>query len=315
MRRVSENVGVSVDIILIALLVTLGLLLWTTSTYLDHWSRQSEIVDAAGRRRRPLIGLMTRLDATVRRTPWGTRTEAKLAGAGLLWSVAGLLGRTTALTAVAFGLALPTLGKVASVVVAVAVPLAFSRWLEHRRLKRIEEFIAQLPELARLLANAASAGLSVRRGLEMASREMAEPAATELSTVVGQLEVGSSLDVALRDLSARLPSRELSVLIQTIVIQSRTGGALSTALGAIATTLDDRKELRREIRTVVMGSVFGGYAVLGIAVASVLMLNLLAPGVLDQMASSLIGQLVLLVAALLFGAGFWLMKVFTKVDV
>lgn len=311
----AKTVGLSVDVILILLLITLGLLLWTVSTYLDHWARQSEIIDAAGRRRRPLVGLVTRLDAAVRRTRWGTGTEAKLAGAGLGWSVAGSLGRVTALTALAFAVTFPVLGKVASVVIAVAVPLAFSRWLEHRRLKRIEEFIAQLPELARLLANAASAGLSVRRGLEMASREMAEPAVTELSTVVGQLEVGRTLDLALSDLSTRLPSRELSVLIQTIVIQARTGGALSTALGAIATTLDDRKELRREIRTVVMGSVFGGYAVLGIAVASVLMLNLLAPGVLDQMASSLIGQLVLIVAGILFGAGFWLMRVFTKVDV
>lgn len=306
----------TIDAIILALLVTLALMLWAVSTFIDHAATQRDIVDAAGSQpRRPIRGLATRFDASLRRSRRGSRLQASLAGAGLSWSVLGFVARVMTSTAVAVAIAYPLFGRIASVVIAVAVPLAFSRWLEHRRLKRIEEFIAQLPELARLLANAAAAGLSVRRGLEMASREMAEPAATELATVVGQLAVGRELEQALRNLAARLPSRELTVLMQTIVIQARSGGALVTALSAIATTLDDRKELRREVRTVVMGSIFGGYAVLGIAVASVLLLNVLAPGVLDQMASMLLGQIALVVAGGFFALGFWMMKVFTKVDV
>lgn len=304
------------DVVIIAMLVTIGLLLWTVSTFVDHAEHQREIFAAsAPRRRHPILGLVTRFDALIRRTKSGQRIDAKLAGTGLPWTVAGLAGRVFAVILLAVVISVPTLGNVASVIIALAIPLGFSRWLDHLRLKRIEDFIAQLPEVARLLANAASAGLSVRRGLELAAREMAEPAATEIAVVVGELGVGRDLEHALAGLSLRLPSRELSVLMQTIVIQAKVGGALATALSGVAGALDERKELRREIRTVVMGSVFGGYAVLGIAIASVLLLNLLAPGVLDDMATSLIGQIVLIVAGGLFAAGFWLMKMFTKVDV
>ena len=52
--------------------------------------------------------------------------------------------------------------------------------IERRRGKRSEAFIEQLPEIARMLANGASAGLSIPQALAMASRELAEPGGAEL---------------------------------------------------------------------------------------------------------------------------------------
>ncbi|MFD1506526.1 type II secretion system protein F [Georgenia yuyongxinii] len=306
----------SAEAVLLATLLTLAVGLWAMSVLIDNALRTQQVVEVSGTlTRRPVAGLLVRVDGWIRRTRPGRRLQARLGGAGLSWSPARLV--TTELLAMALAVAvlLPTLGRISTIVIVVAIPVAVSRWLDHRVLRRTDRFIAQLPELARLLANSAAAGLSIRRGLEMASREMSEPASSELVKVVGQLRLGRDLEYAMRDLATRLPSRELSVLVQTIVIQSRAGGALVTALSDIASSLEDRKELRREVGTVMLGSVFGGYAVVAIGVASVLLMNLFVPGILDVMASSPLGQLALAAAGGCFVVGFVLMKMMTKVEI
>jgi tight adherence protein B len=209
----------------------------------------------------------------------------------------------------------PLVGTLGGFVVVGTTWLGTNRWLEGRRQKRLEAFVGQLPDVARVLSNAASAGLALRSAIGMAARELNDPAGTELRTVADQLGLGRSLDQALEELAERLPSRELSVLVQTLVIQSRAGGALVSALLNIATTLEQRKELRREVRTAVAGAVFSSYAVVGIGAGAVLVMNLLSPGALDQLATTLIGRLVLAVALGLFAVGFVLIKRLTRIEV
>ena len=149
----------------------------------------------------------------------------------------------------------------------------------------------------------------------MAAAEVPEPARTELSRVVAQLGLGWALDASLTDLSERMPSRELDVLVRTIIIQSRSGGTLVAALQEIAFALEDRKQLHREVRTAILGSAVSGYIVPVMGVGCVVLLNLMKPGVLDDMASSLIGRLVLLAALVFFGLGALLIKTVSRVEV
>ena len=101
--------------------------------------------------------------------------------------------------------------------------------------------------------------------------------------------------------------------MQTLVIQGKAGGALVTALQNIAATLDERRQLRREIKTAVVGATFSGYAVVLIGGFAVIFMNVLSPGALDTMFGTLIGQLVLGTAAALFLIGFFVINRITKV--
>ena len=123
------------------------------------------------------------------------------------------------------------------------------------------------------------------------------------------------MDAALADLTKRMPSRELDVLVRTIVIQSKSGGTLVAALQEIAFALEDRKQLHREVRTVILGSAVSGYVVPFMGIACVIFLNLMKPGVLDDMASSLVGKVILFAALIFFGFGALLIKLVSKVEV
>jgi tight adherence protein B len=256
-----------------------------------------------------------RTDVALRRTQLGLYLEERLATAGI-----PLLTSTSLV--VLFGAGLAFCVAINSLLSRLLTPLGFvaavmlaNLYLQRRQGERKELFIAQLPQLARVLSNAASAGLALRSAIALASDDLAEPARTELRRVSDAMAVGQSLEDALRDLERRLPARELSVLVSTLVISARAGGSLVEALRNIASTLEARKEVRREIRTVLSQSVYTGYLVVALGMGILLLLNTIQPGLLDLMLSRPIGQLALFVAIGLFAGGLLLIKRVTRIDV
>ena len=193
--------------------------------------------------------------------------------------------------------------------------LGVRAYLRRARERRREAFVGQLPELARVLANASYAGLSLPTAIAIAGDELAEPARTELSRVATRLRFGAPLTRALDDLRERVGSRETSVLISTLVVASRSGGSLVTALRDIAETLDQRKETRREVKTILSQPVVTSYFVIVLGVVMLLMLNAMQPGTVERMTREPIGQVALLVSAGIFGGGFWAIRRITRMDI
>jgi tight adherence protein B len=259
--------------------------------------------------------LRSGLDARLRRTRPGHHLRRRLEGARLGILVVDYVAIVTLAALAVAVLSYPLLGRIGGLLAAGCVVFLADRWLQRSVQRRVEAFVAQLPEVARVLSNAASAGLALRTAVAMAGEELDEPAGGEMRAVSHAMAVGQSLDQALAAMQERLPSRELAVLVQTLVIQHRAGGALVTALSNMATTLEQRKELRREVKTVVAGAVFGGYVVTALGVGAVLFMNMISPGALDAMAGSAIGRLVLVAAGLLFTVGYVLIQRLTSIEV
>jgi tight adherence protein B len=107
----------------------------------------------------------------------------------------------------------------------------------------------------------------------------------------------------------------VAVLMTTIVIQQRAGGDTVRALGELAATLDARKDLRREITTLLSGVVFTSYVVAGIGAATILLINGISPGVTKEMTSSVYGLAGLFVAGVLWTIAFVLIRRTTRVNV
>ncbi len=296
--------------------VTLLLAVATVATLQSGRDRTRLLLDSVNAGPTGLLTRFEQADLGFRRTKVGHQVAMLLSGAGLpTWPA---LGFAAAVSGGAVLVAVATLGFAgrAAAVVAFFVVFALARqWLLRRQGRRTEQFIAQLPELARLLSNGASAGLGTRRALEMTAREVTEPARSELEQVASELAVGQSLHAALQNLSERLPSRELAVLVHTLVIQHRAGGALVTALSRIATTLEERKQLRREARTASIGSSFSGSAVMIIAGFAVVIVNVMSPGAIDALLGDSIGRIAVVTSTFLFVVGFILMRRVTRVDV
>jgi tight adherence protein B len=253
-----------------------------------------------------------RIGDALRRTEAGHELEDRLAAAGLGISAVDAIAATAGIGigAALFGaLFLPTVLAVALGVAAVAACEGYRRW---RLAKRTEAFVAQLPELARSLSNAAAAGLALSSGVEMTANDIDDPARTVLRQVQDELRVGQSVEGAFGNLERRMPSREVAVLVSTLVIQQRAGGDVVHALRGMAKTLDERKETAREVRVLLAEAKQTGYLVVGLGVATPLFLNAIMPGALDAVVGSWVGRVVLILSGGLFITGFALIRQMTK---
>lgn len=257
----------------------------------------------------------TGMDKRLRRTRLGRSVQTRLAATGLDITPGEFTVYVAAIVAglwlVAASLLAPFFGPIAGILGVVAA-VAF---LGHQRQRRTEEFIGQLPELSRILANATSAGLALRTALGMAAEELDSPAGDELTLVTNQLALGRSVDDALGELAERLPSRELVVLVTTLVLANRAGGTLVASLRNLTETLEERKETRREVRTMLAEVNATAFTVPVLGLGAMLMMNSMMPGALARVTGSAIGQLAILVAVGLFATGFFVIRRLGKIEI
>lgn len=261
------------------------------------------------------LPLRVRLDHALRDSSRGAKLAADLASAGVALRPIDFVIAAAA-TAILTTLLVSYLFPLWLALIIGALSLRWTRtWLDWQREKRKQAFAAQLPEVARVLSNGAGAGLSLMGALELAVRELDEPASTELGYALEEMRFGEPLADAMLNLEKRLPSRELGVLVTTLAIQQRLGGDVVHALQEMAVTLDARSDLIREIRTVVSGTVFTAWLVGGMGLASLLLLNAMNPGVLDKMAGTPVGIAALLVSGTLYAIAFVLVRRTVRIDV
>jgi tight adherence protein B len=260
--------------------------------------------------------LVRALDMRFRRTPTGERMAAWMSGAGVSLRPVELIGLVVGASVIGSLILGNLFATWLALVLAIGGSVFAARtWIERRRGSRRDAFVAQLPEVARMLSNGASAGLSIPQAVRMASRELADPAGAELKRVIEEMQVGRSIEDALEALRLRLPSREVSVLMTTIIIQQRGGGDTVAALAELAGTLEARKDLRREIATLLSGVIFTSYLVAGIGAGTILIVNLMSPGVTRQITSAPVGIAGIVIAAILWTVAFIAIRRTTKVDI
>ncbi|GLY13872.1 type II secretion system F family protein [Kineosporia rhizophila] len=258
---------------------------------------------------------INRLDGRLRRTAHGRWLQMRLDRAGVRWRMADIWLALAGLAVVTYLLSAQLLSWWFAVLAAAAAVRLALTVLDRREARRREDFVGQLPEVARVLSNATSAGLALRSAIRMAGEDLEEPAGSEMARLARELDVGTPLSDALDHLQQRMPSRELALLTRTLIIQARAGGAVVTALRGMSETLEARKDLRREVRTMLSGAVFTSWIVLFLGAGSLLMMNVIAPGTLNEVTSSLIGQVVLVIALVMYAAGFWMIRRTTRIDV
>ncbi|GGS11987.1 MULTISPECIES: type II secretion system F family protein [Streptomyces] len=255
------------------------------------------------------------LDRRLRGTVLGRKLELKLAATGLditpgeflVYAVVAMAG----LWMIASSMLAAFFGPVAALI-GLWGTNAFLNW---QRIKRTERFINQLPELSRILANATQAGLALRTSLSMAAEELENPAGEELARVARRLAVGEPLEDALSELTDRLPSRELVVLVTTLVLSNRAGGTVVSSLRNLTETLEERKETRREVKTQLSQVTVTAYAVPIFGIGAMLLMNAVMPGALDRMTGAFIGQAAVVVAIVLYAIGFVVIRRLSRIDV
>jgi tight adherence protein B len=265
---------------------------------------------ASGRVRR-----FTAVDRRLRRTRLGRAIHMRLSATGLDLTAGEFFTYVTAVVVALWLIAASTLAPFFGPIAGLVGVWSAAVFLNWQRQKRIEAFINQLPDVARLLANATAAGLALRTALAMAAEELEAPAGEELARVADQLTLGRSVDDTLAELAERLPSRELIVLVTTLVLANKAGGSVVSSLRNLTQTLEDRKETRREVRTMLSEVNATAFTVPMLGLGSLILVNSSSEGALERVTGSPLGQGLVLLSLGLYTIGFFVIRRLGKIEV
>ena len=179
---------------------------------------------------------------------------------------------------------------------------------------RRQKFVNQLGDCLMMVANALRAGFSFMQAMELVSREMDAPLGDEFRKVIGEMNVGSSLETALNNMSKRMESPDFDLVVTAVLIQRQVGGNLSQILDTISDTIRERIRMKAEIMTLTAQGRFSGIILLALPFFVCGFIMIVNPGYLQPMLSSPIGRLALLAGLVLEFIGYLVIKRIVDID-
>jgi tight adherence protein B len=121
--------------------------------------------------------------------------------------------------------------------------------IANKKKKRIKLFDSQLNEGIMIISNSLKAGYSFMQAIAAVTEETKDPFSKEFKKMLKEMSLGISEEEALRNLINRIPSGDLRLIVNAILIQKDIGGNLSEILENIAETIRERQKIQSELKT------------------------------------------------------------------
>ena len=192
------------------------------------------------------------------------------------------------------------------------LPMFYLRFSQGRRLRKLNN---QLVEALSMLANSLKAGFGLIQSMDLVSRELQHPIATEVRRTLHDINVGASTEDALQHLAKRCGSNDLDIVITAMLIQQSTGGNLAEILENVGHTMRERIRIRGEITTLTTQQLLTGFIVGGLPFVIAGFIMMLNPGYLTPLFHEFVGQLLLGGALLMELFGVVLIKRILDIEV
>lgn len=180
----------------------------------------------------------------------GTRIDKKLEEADILLSGGEFVVMVAAITIgvimLVFSTTLKPLLSVAIGAVSAVVPFFF---VDSARNKRLADFNAQISDALSIMSNSLRSGFSFVQSMDMVRRELTDPIKKEFDRTILEINLGTSIEKALGNLSQRVNSEDMELVITAVLIQRQVGGNLAEVLDNIAGAIRERVRIKREIKT------------------------------------------------------------------
>jgi tight adherence protein B len=172
------------------------------------------------------------------------RLQHVLDQAAMPWSAPKVLVNLTLVASVLLaGLVVAGFSLWVGLATAVAVGILPIFYFMHRRKKRLNRLLLQLPDVFELLSQALRAGHSLDSGIQVIANELPDPAGTEFARVFHEQNLGLKIDDALLNLAQRMDVLDVRFFVTAVLIQRQTGGDLAEVLDKISFVIRDRIKL------------------------------------------------------------------------
>jgi len=177
-------------------------------------------------------------------------------------------------------------------------------YVRFRQMQRVRHIDNQLVDALMLISNSLKSGYSFMQGLELVSEESPKPICNEFKRVLMETNLGMPMDDAMDNLTERVPSEDLGLVVTAVKIQRTIGGNLSEILDRIVHTIRERIRIKGEISTLTAQGKLQGIILTLLPPALTVGIYMMDPEFMKPLFFTMVGKMMLGVAIVLqvFGA-------------
>lgn len=256
--------------------------------------QSTEITEAAARLnllRRGQLARSAWLSSILRGLPSAAKIEAILQQAQAPITVAQL-GTYSLILALLLGLVGAVLAgaslAVFGVLVGLLSPLGV---ILVRRTQRSRKLSEQLPDALDMMARSLRAGHALPATFRLVSTEMPEPVNLEFGQAYEEMNLGSSFERAVLQMTARSPKNgDLKIFAVSVLIQKETGGNLVEIIEKIATTIRSRYQFFGKLRALTAEGRLSGLVLAALPFVTVLLVTFANPSYLRPLVTTSMGK-------------------------
>ncbi len=191
-------------------------------------------------------------------------------------------------------------------------------YLRRQQGRRLLKFDNQLADMLSLLVNGLRAGYSTMQAMEAISRELPAPISDEFRRVVQEMQLGIPMDTSLQNLTRRIPSKDLDLVVTALNVQREVGGNLAEILDTISHTIRERVRVKGEIRVLVSQVMMSGRVLAIMPVAVIILMYFLNRQYMMRFfnpATRMYGIPALIIGAFLIMIGYFIMQKISSIEV
>ncbi|MBQ6471384.1 MAG: type II secretion system F family protein [Victivallales bacterium] len=201
---------------------------------------------------------------------------------------------------------------VAAAVLGWMAPLLYFRW---KVTQRKELFEAKLLDFTMGLASGMRSGLGLPQALEATAKRVGDPMQEELQTVLREYRFGMELPEALQRLNNRMPSEDLSLLVTTIKLTTKTGGSLVEVMDKMVEMIRGRREFQERLKNMTAQGKFEAIAMSLAPLAAFILLYVIDPDLMRPMVTTGMGWCGIGLVAVMITCGYLVIKKIVTIEV
>ncbi|WP_252502114.1 type II secretion system F family protein [Sporosarcina sp. Marseille-Q4943] len=197
-------------------------------------------------------------------------------------------------------------------VIGFYLPIAY---VKRRRRIRLQLAANQLGEALGIIANAMRAGFSFMQALKMVAEEIDDPLGPEFLKAIQEINYGLSYEEAFHNLQERLPEKELEIVLNTLIVQRKTGGNMAYLLETMQNVIFDRARIKGEIRTLTAQGRYSSVIITILPIALAAYIRLVNPEYFQTLFSHPVGWAMIIYGAFSIIVGWLFIKKIVHIEV
>jgi tight adherence protein B len=200
----------------------------------------------------------------------------------------------------------------AAVVMGAILPYSYASWLRNRRFQKFEE---AFPESIDTLARAVRAGHAFTMAIEIISKEIMEPVATEFRKFHEEQKYGMPVRDALLNMTERMPLVDVKFFATAVMLQRETGGNLAEILDNLSYMIRERFKILRQVRVYTAQGRLTMIMLMALPPAIVATMMLVNPRFIQPLFNEPLGHMLLAAGISLQTIGYFVIRKIVRIQV